>query len=314
MYQGIAKVHKPNWFPEDKDRLEKVLLDLWPNSKINPRKMVYYIDSVKAFYPEIVDEAIGNIVRNQEYDRRPTISQLRKECQRLVRSKYQDRQGPKDDGDCKYCNRHPYVFVGLYIEPPEKCIALDISGKNVLQAKDGWIVRPDWGWELELNREEYMVHCPHCEPPHSLVGLRSARRWYEVYYHFTEFRCRQNGNTDNQWIVAHRLFHQMISNQPTGELSFDELRKAEARFHEYLAKLPDNSEFEERKMNVIGRNDRPENQPPPGDQQEAREEESLSTTQGEILPSQDEGLSQGSGLSGGDCRENPEGRDEGRQG
>ena len=66
MFQGIAKVHKPIWTQDDRDKLEKVLLELWPNSKINPRKMYYYVENVKAFYPEIVQEAIGHIVATQE--------------------------------------------------------------------------------------------------------------------------------------------------------------------------------------------------------------------------------------------------------
>jgi len=314
MYQGIAKTHSPNWFPEDKEKLEKVLMELWPNSKINPRKMYFYIENVKAFYPEVVHEAISRIVATQEYDRRPTINKLRTECQMLVRDKYGEKQGEQTKEDCGWCGYHSLVHVGLYIESPEKCKALDIQGKNVLMAKDGWIVRPDWGHELELTLKEYMVHCPQCSPPHKLVGLRSARSWMQRYYHFTEFRCSNNGSTPKQWSVAYRRFHQMIRQQPTGELNMDQIRKADSRFHEYLDSLPDNDVFEKRKMNVI---DKEEEQPREGDRADWREEEmhpQAEATQGTLLHDEDEGLAEEAGLPSGDSREDSADSDEGRQG
>lgn len=307
MYQGIAKVHSPNWFPEDKEKLEKVLLELWPNSKINPRKMFYYIENVKAFYPEIVHEALGKIVATQEYDRRPTINQLRKKCQELVRDKHQGKTGPSKSEDCPWCGYQQLVHVGLYIETPEKCQALDIQGKNVLMLHDGWAVRPDWGHELKLNLEEYMVHCPHCSHPKFIQGLRSALHWDKRFGVFTEFRCRSNGNTDRQWNRAYTLYHNMISPmRPEGDKDYEGRQKEEARFHEYLAKLPNMGDFEERKMNEC----KEEADQPAGSRLEWREEEAeqqrSQAEEGKILPPQDQGLPQGPGIPGGDSGENPE--------
>jgi len=289
MYQGIAKVHKPNWFPEDREKLEKVLLELWPNSKINPRKMYYYIENCKAFYPEIVHEAIGRLVSKQEYDRRPTINQLRKECQLLVSTKHKERhpQGESKE-DCAWCGYQTLVHVGLYIESPEKCTALDITGKNVLVLPDGWAVRPDWGKELELNLEEYMVHCPHCSHPQFLKGYRSALNWERRFGVFTEFRCSQNGNTDSQWHRAWKLYNRMTSHTRPNEETFDTMRQDEQRFHEYLASLPTLGEFEDRRMNVV--DEEPQGEYPEWRKEEENEQQA-EAAEGEILPPENEGLS-----------------------
>ncbi len=289
MYLGIQKVHKPNWFPEDKEKLEKVLLELWPNSKINPRKMYYYIENVKAFYPEIVHEALGIIVANQEYDRRPTINQLRKQCQLLVKKKHSDRnpQGESKE-DCGWCGYQELMWVGLYIESPERCTALDITGKNVLVLPDGWAVRPDWGKELDLKLSEYMVHCPHCSHPQFLKGYRSVLNWHRRFGVFTEFRCRQNGNTERQWRTAFTLYHRMISPVKPEELTFDAISNEETKFHEYLSNLPTLGEFEERKMNVV-KGEKPQKESGEWRKEEGKQESN--SEKGKVLPPENEGLS-----------------------
>ena len=308
MFQGIAKVHRPIWTQDDRDKLEKVLLELWPNSKINPRKMYYYVDNVKGFYPEIVKEAIGRIVATQEYDRRPTINKLRTECQMLVRDIHDDGKSEGSKKDCRWCGYNSLVFVGLYIEDPDKCLTMDITGKNVLILRDGWAVRPDWGHELELPLSEYMVHCPNCSPPCNLNGMKSARVWDQRYGDFTEFRCRANGYTEHQWQTAYTLYHHMVSHTPVRpeEVTTEGLRKSAARFHEYLANLPNLGEFTERSMNIVNRRDE---QPGAGtgDRDEWREEEAgeesvqpetpqLKSEEGEILHDKVEGLDEGQGL------------------
>ena len=44
------------------------------------------------------------------------------------------------------------------------------------------------------------------------------------------------------------------------ELNFDAIRNEEAKFHEYLARLPTLGEFEERKMNVV-EGEKPQEEP-----------------------------------------------------
>jgi len=282
-------MHNPNWFAEDKDKLEKVLLELWPNSKINPRKMYFYLENVKAFYPEIVHEALGKIVATQEYDRRPTINQLVKTCRELVSLKYKDRNHPEQEKkDCDWCGYQTLSFVGLYIESPEKCTALDIKGKNVLVLPDGWAVRPDWGHELDLTLKEYMVHCPHCSHSQFLRGYRSALNWEKRFGPFTEFRCRQNGNTERQWRRAFTIYQRMISPVRPEEQTFDVMKKEEARFHEYLESLPTLGEFEDRRMNVVN------GEQPQTDYPEWRKEGQQPprpAAEGEVLPPEEPGLS-----------------------
>lgn len=290
MYQGIAKMHNPKWFAEDKDKLEKVLLELWPNSKINPRKMYYYIDNVKAFYPEIVHEALGKIVATQEHDRRPTIKQLVTACRDLVGNKYKDRDGGDQDArkDCDWCGYQTLTHVGLYIQSPEKCTAMDITGKNVMVLPDGWAVRPDWGHELKLDLKEYMVHCPHCSHPQFLRGLRSALNWDRRFGPFTEFRCMESGNTEHQWRQAFIIYQRMVSPVRPGEFTFDSINQEEARFHEYLESLPTLGEFEDRSMNVVT------GEQPQADHPEWREEGKQPprpTEEGEVLPTEEQGLS-----------------------
>lgn len=304
MYQGIAKMHSPNWFAEDKDRLEKVLLELWPNSKINPRKMYYYIDNVKGFYPDIVHEALGKIVATQEYDRRPTINQLVKSCRELINMKHKDSHvGPEENKDCDWCGYQTSSFVGLYIESPERCTALDITGKNVLILGEGWAVRPDWGRELGLTLKEYTVYCPHCAPSQS---YQSALNWEKRFGPFTEFRCRQNGNTDRQWQRAYTLYQRMISRfrPETENQTHEGFKQDEAKFHAYLDSLPTLGEFTDRRMNVVRGKQPQEETIDPGPE----------TEEGTVLPSKDEGLVQGSGIRSGDSRENPEDSNQGLEG
>ena len=285
-------MHSPNWFAEDKAKMEKVLLELWPNSKINPRKMYYYLENVKAFYPEIVHEALGRIVATQEYDRRPTISQLVRVCRELINMKYKDRStGTEEKKDCDWCGYQTLTHVGLYIEAPEKCTALDIKGKNVLILPDGWAVRPDWGHELGLTLKEYMVHCPHCCRDEYLRGYRSALNWEKRFGPFTEFRGRENGNTKYQWRRAYTLYQRMISPaRPVADDSFDSRQKEDARFHEYLDSLPTLGEFEDRRMNVV-RGEQPQ---PQADYPESREEGQQPprpAAEGEVLSPEEPGLS-----------------------
>jgi len=282
-------MHRPIWKDDDKDKLEKVLLELWPNSKINPRKMWAYQENLKGFYPELVNEAINRIVATQEFDRRPTISKIRKECQMLVRSKHEERNPQEQDEkkDCDWCGYWDRIWVGLYIESPERCIALDIKGKNVLILKDGWAIRPDWGKELNLTLKQYTIHCPHCSSPSVLGrGISSALRWNEKFTPFTEFRCSGNGYTDKQHEHAYTVFQRMISPRPTPaeDHDFEGTRRSEDRFHKYLESLPNLGEFRERKMNFVGEN-------PTGREEETESLSETEATQGEILPTEDKGLS-----------------------
>ena len=79
--------------------------------------------------------------------------------------------------DCDWCHRRTLVHVGIYIDTPERCTALDIKDKNVLKinARE-WAVRPDWGKELDLPLKQYMVFCPHCNPSCHLRGCMNAVR------------------------------------------------------------------------------------------------------------------------------------------
>ena len=304
MYQGISKMHTPNWFPEDKERLEKVLLELWPNSKINPRKMNFYIDSVKGFYPEVVQDAISEICRTQEFDRRPTIRQLVGKCRDIVNKRYKgSHAGGSEEKHCDWCGgTKNYLWVGLYTESAEKCTAMDIQGKNVLRlSPTKWVVRPDWGRELEMGLEQFVVFCPHCSVPKERAGCGTAIEWSKRFLHFTEFNCPWNGVTKKEWNRSYTLFHRMINQMRPQPTDFDELRRTDVVFHEYLASLPKGDKFEKRKMNVVQKKEQP------------RDFKAVQVKpEGEVLPIQDEGLPQGSGIPSGDCREGTADSDEGR--
>ena len=295
----------PNWFKEDKDLLEKVLLELWPSAKATPRKMYEYVESVRGFYPGLVNNALSAICREQEFDRRPTIKQLLGKCRELVGKDYTAKTQSEDD--CRWCGYIDYVYVGLYEEPAAKCEALSITDKNVLKGKELWVVRPDWGKELDLTLKQYLVHCPRCAPPEYLTGCRSADRWSQVYLNFTTFEIPENGGTQFEWDWAARHFYDMINkfypDPPVGEKRTGNPHVL--RFTDHIMTLPELEVVDERKLNVIQEGDEP-----------PREEsvDGGKAAEGEILPIEDTGLPEGLGLSSGDSGEDAADSDQGRQG